>query len=66
MPRPLRPHPSKNSPFQSDYRHLTPIPAQNPIFMAFLPIFPTMIPPNPNQTPILAPFSISDYVSQPF
>ena len=35
-------------------------------FMPFLPIFPTTIPLNPNQTPILAHFSISDYVDQRF
>jgi len=29
---------------------------QNPVFMPFVPIFPTIIPPNRNQTPILARF----------
>jgi len=37
-------------------RFLTPLCPQNPIFMAYLMDLPTIIPPNPNQTPILALF----------
>ena len=42
--------------YANSYRYHTPIPAQNPVSMALLPSLPIIIPPNPDQTPILAHF----------